>query len=152
MSGDSRCTCNLDAQTELLTFNGSDTSDVTLFLQNVKRVAFAQGRQRDNEWLVDYTEASLTGEALRWFHRLDEETIGTWKTLCGAFLLRFGPTAQAPAPPLPTVMQQPPRVITPTSIPPDSSRCILKILIVGDPGLVPPADYKSLYSINDFSS
>ncbi|KAG8998249.1 hypothetical protein FRB94_006989, partial [Tulasnella sp. JGI-2019a] len=134
MSRDSPCTCNLNAQTEFLTFNGNDTSDVTLFLQNVKRVAFTQGRQRDDEWVVDYIEASLTGEAFRWFHRLDEETKGSWKALCGAFLLRFGPTAQAQAH-APTAVQQPSRVITPASIPPELGRSVLKIVLVGDPGV-----------------
>ncbi|KAG8992844.1 GTP-binding protein [Tulasnella sp. JGI-2019a] len=129
----------LNAQTELLTFNGSDTSDVTLFLQNVKRVAFVQGRQRDDAWLVDYTEISLTGEALRWFHRLDGEAIGSWKALCGAFLLRFGSTAQAPAPaaaPVPRLtVQQLPRVISPNEIPHEPSRTVAKIVVVGDPGV-----------------
>ncbi|KAG8992841.1 GTP-binding protein [Tulasnella sp. JGI-2019a] len=139
MSDDPRRAGDMNAQTELLTFNGSDTSDVTLFLQNVKRVAFAQGRQRDDEWLVDYTEISLTGEALRWFHQLDQETARSWRALCDAFLLRFGSTAQAPAPtaaPVPrSNVQHLPSVILPNEIPPDPSQIVLKILLLGDPGV-----------------
>lgn len=92
----------LGANTELLTFDGSDTSDVTVLLQNVKRVAFSQGRQHDDQWLMDYTEISLTGTALRWFHELDEQSLHSWRALRGAFLLRFGSyeshLASAPAP------------------------------------------------------
>ncbi|KAG9032638.1 hypothetical protein FRB95_001148 [Tulasnella sp. JGI-2019a] len=139
MSDDPRRAGDMNAQTELLTFNGSDTSDVTLFLQNVKRVAFAQGRQRDDEWLVDYTEISLTGVALRWFHQLDQETARSWRALCDAFLLRFGSTAQAPAPtaaPVPrSNVQHLPSVILPNEIPPDPSQIVLKILLLGDPGV-----------------
>ncbi|KAG8992839.1 hypothetical protein FRB94_006986 [Tulasnella sp. JGI-2019a] len=123
MSEDSGYAGHRNAQAEVLTFDGSETSDVTAFLQNVKRVAFSQGRQRDNEWLVDYAEVSLTGRALRWFHGLDEETVGSWKSLRGAFLHRFGSTANAlvpaaaplAAPPRP-LTQPPPRVLPPTSI------------------------------------
>ncbi|KAG8989854.1 hypothetical protein FRB94_013954, partial [Tulasnella sp. JGI-2019a] len=65
---------DLGAQIEKITYDGSNGSDVTLFLQNVKRIAFIQGRQHDDQWLIDCAEISLVGEALRWFHELDDET------------------------------------------------------------------------------
>ncbi|KAG9027448.1 hypothetical protein FRB95_007748 [Tulasnella sp. JGI-2019a] len=49
---------------EHITFDGNGSEDVTIFLQSVKRVALVQGRQRDDDWIVDYTEASLTGDGL----------------------------------------------------------------------------------------
>ncbi|KAG8993511.1 hypothetical protein FRB94_013262 [Tulasnella sp. JGI-2019a] len=58
---------------ERITFEGKDTEDVTLFLQNVKRIAFMQGRQRDDGWLADYVETCLSGEALLWYIPLDED-------------------------------------------------------------------------------
>lgn len=74
----SQGTDGLGPNTELLTFNGSDASDVTALLQNVKRVAFSQGRRHDDQWLMDYAEISLTGAALRWFHELDDQTLDSW--------------------------------------------------------------------------
>ncbi|KAG9037212.1 hypothetical protein FRB95_006465 [Tulasnella sp. JGI-2019a] len=79
---------------EVLTFSGRPDEDVTLFLQNVKRIAFAQGRQKDEGWLADYVETCLAGAALRWFSEL-EDTAGdqSWKVLRRAFLERFEPVA-----------------------------------------------------------
>ncbi|KAG8870170.1 hypothetical protein FRB97_000268, partial [Tulasnella sp. 331] len=59
---------------ENITFEGKDNESVTLFLQSVKRVAFAQGRQRDQGWLADYVETCLAEKALEWYIALDEET------------------------------------------------------------------------------
>ncbi|KAG8992826.1 GTP-binding protein Rab-3D [Tulasnella sp. JGI-2019a] len=133
---------DLRVQTELLTFDGSDTSDVTTFLQNVKRVAFSQGRQRDNDWLVDYAEASLTGDALRWFHELDEDTVDSWKALRGAFLHRFKKPVSVPAPaaaPLSPAILSPITQPLMRALPPTSTSTSklknIKILIVGDPGV-----------------
>ncbi|KAG9023951.1 Ras- protein Rab-1A [Tulasnella sp. JGI-2019a] len=135
---------DLRVQSEVLTFDGSDTSDVTTFLQNVKRVAFSQGRQRDNDWLVDYAEASLTGDALRWFHELEEETVDSWKALRGAFLHRFKKpipvSAPAAAPMSPAIPIRPntqplTRVLPPTSIYTENPWDTSKILIVGDSGV-----------------
>ncbi|KAG9039731.1 hypothetical protein FRB95_007158 [Tulasnella sp. JGI-2019a] len=74
---------------EHITFDGQGSEDVTVFLQSVKRVALVQGRQRDDDWMVDYAEASLTGDALRWFSDLDEGTLRSWRTVRNAFLKRF---------------------------------------------------------------
>ncbi|KAG8989856.1 GTP-binding protein [Tulasnella sp. JGI-2019a] len=135
---------DLRVQSEVLTFDGSDTSDVTTFLQNVKRVAFSQGRQRDNDWLVDYAEASLTGDALRWFHELEEETVDSWKALRGAFLHRFkkpipvsAPAAAPMSPAIPIKPNTQPltRVLPPTSIYTENPQDTRKILIVGDSGV-----------------
>lgn len=70
-----------------------------MFLQSVKRVAIVQGRQRDDDWMVDYVEACLTGEALRWFVTLDDFTLGSWRTVRNAFLHQYAaPVVQrAPA-------------------------------------------------------
>ncbi|KAG8878158.1 hypothetical protein FRB97_002752 [Tulasnella sp. 331] len=87
---------------ENITFGGKDTEDVTLFLQNVKRVAFAQGRQRDCDWLADYVETCLTGRALLWHDTLDEKTSSDYKLLRTAMLQYFVaqiPTANIPSAP-----------------------------------------------------
>lgn len=82
---------------EHITFEGKPTEDVTTFLQSVKRVAIAQGRQRDDEWQVDYVESCLAGDALRWFSELEEGTLGSWRTVRNAFLRQFSTPVNRPA-------------------------------------------------------
>lgn len=74
---------------EFLTFEGRDDEDVTLFLRNVNRVAFSQGRQRDDNWTCDYLQTCLAGRALRFFAGLDESVQISWKSLRQAFLDQF---------------------------------------------------------------
>ncbi|KAG8856587.1 hypothetical protein FRB96_006347 [Tulasnella sp. 330] len=57
---------------ERISFNGTASEDVTDFVREVKRIALDQGRQRDQEWMVDYAESCLGGAAIRWFSHLDE--------------------------------------------------------------------------------
>ncbi|KAG9017363.1 hypothetical protein FRB93_007477 [Tulasnella sp. JGI-2019a] len=91
---------------ELLTFNGTDNEDVTLFVRDVKRVAMAQGRQRDQEWMVDYVESCLGGQAMRWFSQLDVDSDDqaplSWRALRQGLLNRFG----APPPPPPSIISK----------------------------------------------
>ncbi|KAG8878787.1 hypothetical protein FRB98_006000, partial [Tulasnella sp. 332] len=86
---------------EFLSFSGKKTEDETIFLQDVKRLAFTEGRSRDNDWLVDYVETCLTGAALDWYSQLDEKVQMSWKQLRLALLQSF--TARGdlaiPAPP-----------------------------------------------------
>lgn len=74
---------------EYLIFDGKAGSNVTLFLQRVKQVAFAQCHQRDNDWLADYVEACLTDDALVWYDALDESTQRDFGALRTAMLLHF---------------------------------------------------------------
>lgn len=94
---------------EEISFDGNESENVSLFLQSVKRVAFAQGRQRDNEWLADYVETCLIDEALEWYDALDEKTQGDFKSLRTAMLQRFGRTSRiANIPSAPPVATQAP--------------------------------------------
>ncbi|KAG9025642.1 hypothetical protein FRB95_009939 [Tulasnella sp. JGI-2019a] len=94
---------------ESLIFAGRLGEDVTLFLQCVKRVAFAQGRQRDNEWLVDYAETCLTGKALVWYTTLSKGVRTNFASLRIAMIDHFAaaadialtPAAAAPLSPRP---------------------------------------------------
>lgn len=91
---------------ELLSFRGEDSEDVTVFLQDVKRVANTEGHQRDEEWLVDYVEQCLSGHAFQWFTQHEEQIGGKWKPLRAALTNRFAgsspqvadPSAAAPPP------------------------------------------------------
>ncbi|KAG8854788.1 hypothetical protein FRB96_007317 [Tulasnella sp. 330] len=98
-----------------ITFDGNESENVSLFLQNVKRVAFAQGRQRDDEWLADYVETCLIDDALEWYDTLDKDIQRDFSSLRTAMLERFrrstrianmplAPAAAAPrliSPPIP---------------------------------------------------
>ncbi|KAG9003604.1 hypothetical protein FRB93_011022 [Tulasnella sp. JGI-2019a] len=82
-----------------LTFQGRGGDDVTIFLQALKRIANAQGRQRDNDWLVDAFEMCLAGPALRWYSLLDDNVQSDFKRLRLAALERFAPVEHVPEPP-----------------------------------------------------
>lgn len=89
-----------------LNFAGTDSEDVTIFIRDVKRCAIAEGKQRDDEWIIDFVESCLSGVAMRWFTQLDEEWKASWKSLTRAIVDRFDapvapPPASAAAPPAP---------------------------------------------------
>ncbi|KAG9032261.1 hypothetical protein FRB95_001657 [Tulasnella sp. JGI-2019a] len=75
---------------EFLAFNGNNHEDVTLFIRDVKRIAMTHNRQRDADWLMDYVETCLGGNAMRWFVKLDKDAMKSWDTLRDALLQRFG--------------------------------------------------------------
>ncbi|KAG8848029.1 hypothetical protein FRB96_001321 [Tulasnella sp. 330] len=101
---------------EELTFGGKEDEDVTLFLQKVKRVAFAQGRQRDQEWLMDYLETCLVGKALLWYLELDGTPKSNFTSLSIAMIRNFPVAASASIPPAPAAAS--PRPIAPVYPPP----------------------------------
>ncbi|KAG8878521.1 hypothetical protein FRB97_002431 [Tulasnella sp. 331] len=74
---------------ERLTFEGTAGENVTQFLQAVNRVAFAQGRQRDQQWLSDYLVTCLAGDALVWYLKLDESTRCDFYMLSIAMIEQF---------------------------------------------------------------
>ncbi|KAG9017360.1 hypothetical protein FRB93_007474 [Tulasnella sp. JGI-2019a] len=76
---------------ELTSFSGGDGEDVTIFVRDVKRIAIAQGHQRDQEWIVDYVESCLDGQAMRWFSKQDPDgpIMSSWHTLRQGLLDRF---------------------------------------------------------------
>lgn len=87
---------------EIVSFDGTDGEDASVFLRDVKRIAFAQGRQRDHEWLIDYTESCLAGAALTWFLGLNNDLLDNWRALQMALINRFPSKSsfaqRAPAP------------------------------------------------------
>lgn len=104
---------------EALIFRGSPGEDVTDFLGDVKRVAIVQGRQRDEEWMIDYVESCLRGDAMTWF---DSLSVTNWRSLRSLFLQRFAAAATRPlaqvgtyAPP--ANVPPPPGVFIPGSAP-----------------------------------
>ncbi|KAG8879015.1 hypothetical protein FRB98_005877, partial [Tulasnella sp. 332] len=109
---------------EPLTFGGAPSEDVTAFLGAVKRIAVVQGRQRDDQWIVDYVESCLRGDAMRWFDGIGSGvTQLEWGPLRRLFLQRFNNcnvstlSAPAPAPAAPPAGPHSPITVVSTSIP-----------------------------------
>lgn len=95
-----------------LLFCGNDDEDVTRFFHSLLRLALAAGHQRDDAWLMDHLEASLSGGALQYYVNLEDDSKMDFKRARSSLINRFGhafgpPAAIAAAPPAP-LPQQPP--------------------------------------------
>ncbi|KAG9007633.1 hypothetical protein FRB94_014151 [Tulasnella sp. JGI-2019a] len=90
--------------TDYLSFDGADNEDVTHFVRQVKRIALAQGRQRDQAWMFDYAESCFGGIAIRWFdqRQTEGEPLASWDALRHALLNRFeSPSSKCVPQPVP---------------------------------------------------
>lgn len=65
--------------------------DVLVFLQKLYRFAVSQGRQRDNEWMVDQLQGSLTGAALIWWTLLSDDIQSDFKKARAKMIWDFVP-------------------------------------------------------------
>ncbi|KAG8988575.1 hypothetical protein FRB94_000616 [Tulasnella sp. JGI-2019a] len=98
-------------------FSGDPGEDATIFVNSIQKIAFAQGRQRDNNWQADYAATCLTGPAMRWYCDLEDEERLSWSDLRRALLQRFpplpAPTSPPAAPPPAPASSQPyqPRIL-----------------------------------------
>lgn len=109
-------------QVQRLSFSGLPNEDVTAFLQEIARIAFENDHVRDEQWIMDYTETCLTGQALFWYSSLSEETQGSWRKLRHAMLHRYAnlsgmvpdpaPAAAPPPSTMTTVAAAPRRTIS----------------------------------------
>ncbi|KAG8983692.1 hypothetical protein FRB93_007089 [Tulasnella sp. JGI-2019a] len=99
---------------QFLSFSGREDEDVTLFLQNVTRIAFTKGNARDNDWHADYVGTCLSGGALDWYAELDEEVQRSWRDIRLALLKQFSVRGRAPDPP-PAAAPPPPNRGTPAT-------------------------------------
>ncbi|KAG8953802.1 hypothetical protein FRC04_001432 [Tulasnella sp. 424] len=76
-----------------MTTEGNDPSaEAEGFIAAIKKLAFKERKQRDNDWLCDYTATCLRGEALRWFAKLEmeqPEVVENWKLMQNAILTHY---------------------------------------------------------------
>ncbi|KAG8843021.1 hypothetical protein FRB96_004474, partial [Tulasnella sp. 330] len=79
------------SRVERIRFNGTESEDVTEFVREVNCIAIDQGKRKDNEWIVEYAESCLGGNAIRWYSELEGDEIATWNGLRKGLLNRFGP-------------------------------------------------------------
>ncbi|KAG8949846.1 hypothetical protein FRC04_008149, partial [Tulasnella sp. 424] len=80
-------------------FAGGATDFAAPFIQSVQRVAFLQGRIKDDEWIAEYASTSFTDSALEWYVGLEEETQLSWKKLRVALVQRYPVEPPKPVPP-----------------------------------------------------
>lgn len=97
-----------------LVFKGIDGAEAESFIRSVQRIARTAGRTRDNEWIADLVSTCITGEALRWYVELDDDTHNDWKLLRKAMLRQYPSPTQPSAPsslsgiPVPAAAATPP--------------------------------------------
>ncbi|KAG8990701.1 hypothetical protein FRB94_013170 [Tulasnella sp. JGI-2019a] len=99
-------------------FSGEPGEDATNFVRTIQKIAFAQGRRRDDDWQADYAVTCLAGSAMRWYCDLEDDKRLSWSDLRRSLLQRF-PLAPAPTPP-PAAPPPPMPVSGPFSKPPKS--------------------------------
>lgn len=58
------------------------------------KVAKAAGKLRDHGWIIDEVSVAFTGNALRWYVELDEETRNDWPRLRRAILQKSPPSSE----------------------------------------------------------
>ncbi|KAG8906938.1 hypothetical protein FRB99_005712 [Tulasnella sp. 403] len=81
---------------EKLEFSGGGL-ECEMFVQAVQRRAFAEEKHLDSGWIAGFAATLLTGDALRWFARLDEKVQTNWPLLRQALLARY-PAIRDPTP------------------------------------------------------
>ncbi|KAG8912722.1 hypothetical protein FRC01_004937 [Tulasnella sp. 417] len=74
---------------EWLSFSGAADEKAAVFIQNMNRRAFAQGKSKDDEWLAQYAAACLSEDALMWYYGLEEGVQNSWRKMCPALLKEF---------------------------------------------------------------
>lgn len=80
---------NLKLSIEDLFFDGSDPRECDKFIASVRKLAIAESKQRDDEWMADFAGSCFVGKALRWYESLDDEVQCSWKQLRRALLAQY---------------------------------------------------------------
>ncbi|KAG8923590.1 hypothetical protein FRC00_006056 [Tulasnella sp. 408] len=74
---------------EEFSFNGAEGLGHQDFLQQIRRIAFKEGKTRDNVWMADLAVLHLSGEALTWFETLPDEVQQNWNNLRRAIIQKY---------------------------------------------------------------
>ncbi|KIO33712.1 hypothetical protein M407DRAFT_17329 [Tulasnella calospora MUT 4182] len=126
-----------------LLFEGIDGAEAESFILSVQRTARKEGKSRDNEWIIDLVSSSLTGDALRWYVELDEDTQNDWKLLRKAILQQYpkhskpSTASLQPTIPTPAAAANPPNTISLIQ-PIQASNSTYRIRVYFD---ITPSDY-----------
>ncbi|KAG8906559.1 hypothetical protein FRB99_006673 [Tulasnella sp. 403] len=77
------------ADSDPLQFSGIDGVQCEEFIKIVRQRALAAGKQRDNDWIIDFVTPCFIGDALRFHATLDEEVRNNWWLLQCALLQKY---------------------------------------------------------------
>lgn len=80
----------MTATDEEFTFNGVDSLGYQEFLQQVRRTAFNKGKSQDFAWMAALAALHFSGDALKWYERLDDDTQKDWNLLRKAVVDKYG--------------------------------------------------------------
>ncbi|KAG8987883.1 hypothetical protein FRB90_003077 [Tulasnella sp. 427] len=69
-----------------------DGNEAEEFIQAVRRAAFNENQDRNDEWMARFASTCISGKALRWYESLDDDVQESWKLLRKAILARYPPT------------------------------------------------------------
>ncbi|KAG9044081.1 hypothetical protein FS837_008818 [Tulasnella sp. UAMH 9824] len=79
-----------EKDSDQLQFRGQDAIECKNFVAALIKLAFTQGKQRDDQWIADFAATCMADDALVWWSALDEEVQGSWKLLRQAMLSEYG--------------------------------------------------------------
>ncbi|KAG9022830.1 hypothetical protein FS837_006126, partial [Tulasnella sp. UAMH 9824] len=68
-----------------------DATECEEFITAIVKHTFAQGKQRDDQWVADFAATCMAYDATRWWSALDEEVQGSWRLLRRAMISRYRP-------------------------------------------------------------
>jgi len=71
-----------------LVFDGN-VQNTEYFIQAIRKRAFAEGKQRDDQWMADLAATCFVEDAFSWFESLDRKVQGSWDLLRPALLSRY---------------------------------------------------------------
>ena len=74
---------------EQLNFSGTSKAECQQFIREVRRLAFASGKSRDDEWMADLAGASMSEDAFEWHAGLGVDVQGSWLLLQKAMLEKY---------------------------------------------------------------
>lgn len=77
-------------------FTGGSAEEAEDFIFAVKKHAYTNGKQKDNEWIASFASICFAKRALRWYERLDAETRNDWELLKRAILDEYEHVAISP--------------------------------------------------------
>ncbi|KIO19069.1 hypothetical protein M407DRAFT_31282 [Tulasnella calospora MUT 4182] len=80
-----------EQDSDQLQFRRRDAAECKTFIAALLKLAFAQGKQRDDRWMADSAAARMADDALVWWNKLGEEVQGSWKLLSQAMLSEYRP-------------------------------------------------------------
>ncbi|KAG8900600.1 hypothetical protein FRC00_012111 [Tulasnella sp. 408] len=72
-----------------LVFSGTDKEECRAFVREIRKRAFAQGKENDSDWMIRLAISCFAGNALEWYVTLAGEVQNEWRLLEKAILIDY---------------------------------------------------------------